>query len=461
MKAKWNVLVAGMAAMALQTGQAAQKPNIVMIVADDMGYADCGAYGCEDIPTPHIDALAKGGVRFTDGYVTGTVCSPTRAALMTGRYHHRDGVDDWIPQGKPGLNANVPTVAEYLRKAGYRTALIGKWHLGEAAEYHPLRRGFDEFYGFLGGQRSYFPDKPLKPGEAASTYTQMLRGESRTEESEYTTHAFAREAEAFIGRQKSKGEPFFLYLAFNAVHIPLQAPEDYLKRFVHIPGTEKPRRTYAAMLAAMDDAVGRVSAAIHDAGLDENTLVCFISDNGGPITRNAPNGSRNTPLRGGKGETWEGGIRVPFIMKWTGALAAGGVYRKPVIQMDLTATFLALAGMTPDAQWPVDGVDLMPFLKGGNDRAPHDTLCWKYGAQWAIRQGDWKLVAAAPSGPEGGKMTVALYNLAQDISEANDLSGTEPERVNRLQPAWSAWRKDVLGKREVAKVDRVNVINAP
>ena len=430
-----------------------------MIVADDMGYADCGAYGCKDIPTPHIDALAKAGVRFTDGYVTGTVCSPTRASLVTGRYHHRDGVHDWIPKGKPGLNTDVPTVAEYLRKAGYRTALIGKWHLGEAEDAHPLKRGFDEFYGFLGGARNYFPDKPLKPGEKINTYEQMVRGQENAPEFDYTTHAFGREAAAFVERQKGTDKPFFLYLAFNAVHTPLQAPDDYLQRFEQI--SDKPRRTYAAMLSAMDDAIGRVTTALRDAGLDGDTLVCFISDNGGPITRNAPNASRNTPLRGGKGETWEGGIRVPFIMRWQGQLPEGAVYRKPVIQMDLTATFLALAGETPDAQWPLDGVGLMPFLNGGAEGAPHDTLCWEYGTQWAIRQGDWKLVSACPSGKPGGEQITALYNLGQDTREADDLSSAEPARVEQMQATWRTWRKAVLGAKDVARVDLSTVATAP
>jgi len=442
--------------MVLGVAMAQQRPIIVMIVAADMGYAGCGVYGCTDIPTPHLDALAKAGVRFTDGYVTGTVCSPTRAALMTGRYHHRDGVHDWIPAGRPGLNADVPTVAEYLQKAGYRTALVGKWHLGEAEECRPLKRGFDEFYGFLGGQCDYLPPKP---DAKIGPYSQIMRDQSAVSETEYMTHAFGREAAAFVERQKGKDAPFFLYLAFNAVHTPMQATADYLKRFESI--ADGRRRTYAAMLSAMDDAVGRVSAAVRDAGFEENTLICFISDNGGPITRNAPNASRNTPLRGGKGETWEGGIRVPFIMKWPGGLTGGTVYGKPVIQMDLTATFLALAGVRLDAKWPIDGVNLMPFLKGENPGSPHDVLCWMYGTQWAIRQGDWKRVSACPSGQEGGEQITALYNLGKDVREADDLSVAEPERAEALLSVWRTWRKDVLGEREVAQVDLLNVAHAP
>jgi len=453
---RFTKIVLLLSVMTVFSAIAQQRPNIVMIVADDMGYADCGVYGCADIPTPNLDALAKAGVRFTDGYVTGAVCSPTRAALMTGRYHHRDGVHDWIPPGRPGLNTDVPTVAEYLKKAGYRTALVGKWHLGEAEKCRPLQRGFDEFYGFLGGQCDYFPPKP---DAKVGTYSQIMRDLSAVSETEYMTHAFGREAAAFVGRQKGKDAPFFLYLAFNAVHTPMQAEEAYLKRFEAIPDTR--RRTYAAMLSAMDDAVGRVSAAVREAGFEENTLICFISDNGGPITRNAPNASRNTPLRGGKGETWEGGIRVPFIMQWKGGLTGGAAYSKPVIQMDLTATFLALAGVRADAAWPIDGVNLMPFLKGEDAGSPHSTLCWEYGTQWAIRQGDWKLVSACPSGQVDGEQITALYNLAKDVGEKDDLSATEPTRVEELVSVWRAWRKDVLGGREVAQVDLVNVAHAP
>lgn len=414
----------------------APRPNILYIVADDMGYADCGVHGCTDIPTPHIDSIAKSGVRFTDGYVTGPVCSPTRAALMTGRHHVRDGVADWIPHGKKGMNVDVPTVAGLLKKAGYRTALVGKWHLGEQDECHPLNRGFDEFFGFLGGGRPYWPDKSV-PEEKVNHYTRLVRGWEPVAETEYTTFAFGREAVRFIERHKGKAEPFFLYLAFNAVHTPMQAPPESVKRFPAIQ--DRGRRTYAGMLSAMDDAIGRVLDAVRDAGLEESTLICFISDNGGPITRNAPNHSCNTPLRGGKGETWEGGVRVPFFMSWKDHLEAGTVYQEPVIQMDLTATALALAGVAVDPRWPIDGVNLMPFLTGRQQGSPHSTLCWKYGNQWAIRQGPWKLTYASD------KPTLGLYDLSQDIGEAKDVSANHPELVQRLQAEWEAWRTSLGG----------------
>ncbi|MCX6866998.1 MAG: sulfatase-like hydrolase/transferase [Verrucomicrobia bacterium] len=444
-KQQTTAVVCGMALALGGTGAAAnapaKKPNILYIVADDMGYADCGVHGCKDVPTPNLDALAAGGIRFTDGYVTGTVCSPSRAALMTARYHYRDGVYDWIPAGKPGLNTDVPTVAGYLKKAGYRTAIVGKWHLGEQEQCHPLKRGFDEFYGFLGGGRSYFPDKPRAAGAKMNHYSQIVRGAAAVVEKEYTTHAFTREAVDFLARQKGSVQPFFLYLAFNAVHTPMEAPDDYLARF---PGIgDKNRRIYAGMLAAMDDGIGRVLKAVREAGIEDNTLICFISDNGGPITRNAPNASLNTPLRGGKGETWEGGIRVPFFMQWKGRFQAGATFTQPVIQMDITATVLALAGVQADADWPIDGVNLLPFIEG-NKSAPHATLCWEYEQQWAIREGQWKLTFAMPD--QTAKTPVlGLYDLSNDISEAHDLSQAHPERVRQLQSAWTAWHKRVVG----------------
>jgi len=421
----WGFVVAGSG----EIRAAAEKPNIVFIVADDMGYGDCGVHGCKDIPTPHLDALAAGGVRFTNGYVTGTVCSPTRAALMTGRYHQRDGVRDWLGSGVRGMNTDVPTLPEYLRKAGYRTALVGKWHLGDLDEYHPLKRGFDEFFGFLGGLRSYFPDSPRQAARP-NPYSRLVRGDEPVVETEYTTFAFAREAVDFLSRQRGKAQPFFLYLAFNAVHTPMQAPDDYLQRFAAIEDPK--RRTYAGMLSAMDDAVGRVLQAVRDAGIKEKTLICFISDNGGPITRNSPNASINAPLRGGKGETWEGGIRVPFFMKWSGRLKAGATFAEPVIQMDLTATALALAGHQVDPRWPIDGVNLMPFLDGaGNGGMPHETLCWEYQGQKAVRRGQWKLT-------RGG-----LYDLSQDIGESRNLLATHPEQVKQLEASWAEWKNNL------------------
>ena len=276
-------------------------------------------------------------------------------------------------------------------------------------------------------------------------------------EKEYTTHAFGREAADFLARQKGQAGPFFLYLAFNAVHTPMEAPDDYLSRFTAIE--DKKRRTYAGMLSAMDDNIGRALKALKEAGLEEQTLVCFISDNGGPIVRNAPNASRNTPLRGGKGETWEGGIRVPFFMKWPGHLQAGTTFEQPVIQMDLTATVLELAGVQRDAKWPLDGVGLLPYLSG-EKKAPHETLCWEYGQQWAIRQGDWKLTFALPT-KEAKTPILGLYDLSQDIGESRDLAAAQPEKVKQLQTAWAKWRKDVIGDQPAPNITIKNVNRSP
>jgi len=440
---------------------AQQKPNIVMIVADDMGYADCGPYGCQDIPTPHVDALAKGGVKFTQGYVTGTVCSPSRAALMTGRYHYRDGVYDWVQPGKKGLDAEVPTIADYLKKAGYRTCIVGKWHLGEQDACNPLNRGFDEFYGFLGGGRSYFSkNKKGKDGAIAKEgdYQQIVRGKEPVPEFDYTTHLFGRDGAAFIERQAGQKNPFFLYLAFNAVHTPMEAPDDYLKRFGSIEN--KGRRTYAAMLSAMDDAIGKVLEALKKTDAEDNTLICFMSDNGGPITRNAPNHSCNKPLKGGKGETWEGGIRVPFMMKWPKGLPSGMTYKAPVIQMDLTATFLELSGQKMNEKFPMDGVSLLPYFKDVSKTRPA-LFCWEYGQQWAIRKGNWKLVNASPTGKQGGACVTSLYDLETDANEQHDRSADNTERINELKAEWNSWKKDVMGGRTPIYADKMNQATAP
>lgn len=320
----------------------------------------------------------------------------------------------------------------------------GIW--GEQSESHPLKRGFDEFYGFLGGGRTYFPDKPKGPSAKVNLYTQIMRDHEPVELKEYSTDAFGREAAEFIQRQKGSGKPFFLYLAFNAVHTPMDALDSYLERFKNIE--DKKRRAYAAMLASMDDNIGRVLEAVRAAGAEEKTVVCFHSDNGGPITRNAPNASVNTPLRGGKGQTWEGGIRVPMFVKWSGRLTPG-TYTQPVIQMDLSATILALAGVKPDTKWPLDGVSLLPFLEGKTGM-PHAILCWDYEKQWAIRKGRWKLAFAGPES-EMKEPVVALYDLSQDIAERNDVASQHPELVSELQAEWLAWQKEVVVNKPVIK----------
>jgi arylsulfatase A-like enzyme len=405
-----------------------KRPNILFIVADDLGYADLGFQGCKDIPTPNLDSLAASGVRFTNGYVSGPYCSPTRAGLMTGRYQTRFG-HEFNPGGSDGLPLSESTIADRLKAAGYATGLVGKWHLGAQPQFHPQKRGFGEFFGFLGGAHSYFRSAGI------------LRGTEPVTDFDYTTDAFAREAVAFIERHKA--EPWFLYLAFNAVHTPMQATDDRLAKFPSI--NNKRRRTYDAMTLALDEAVGAVRKKLADAGLERDTLVVFISDNGGPTMPGTTiNGSRNTPLRGSKRTTLEGGIRVPFVVSWAGRVKPG-IYEQPVIQLDASATALAVAGVDVKPEWQLDGVNLLSFLTHENTAAPHDALYWRFGAQMAIRQGDYKLVrydtnADTQTGRRRQPVTSArLYRLSDDIGETKDLAAAMPDRVKELQTKWNRW----------------------
>jgi arylsulfatase A-like enzyme len=446
-KATLLVVAVGLAlALSSRAGAAepAQRPNVVILLADDLGYADVGFQGGKDIPTPHIDALAKSGVRCTSGYVSGPYCSPTRAGLMTGRYQQRFGhefnpVRPGVGGSGQGLATTETTLADRLKGAGYATGLVGKWHLGEEEQFHPLNRGFGEYFGFLAGSHSYvLPDDPVQGP--------ILRGRERVPLNGYLTDVLAREACAFIDRHQK--EPFFLYLAFNAVHTPLQAPEPAVKPLAHI--ADPNRRTYLAMTAALDEAIGTVLAKLHAAGLDENTLVFFLSDNGGPVGKFSANGARNDPLRGSKGDTWEGGIRVPFVVRWTGRLPVGKTYDRPVIPLDIHATAQAAGGVAADPARKPDGVNLLPFLGGTNHSAPHDALYWRFGPQMAVRQGDWKLVrpdrsTSAPFGDVAKEPM--LFNLADDIGERHDLAAAQPGRVRDLQAAWDKWNAELAAPR--------------
>lgn len=403
--------------------QANAKPNIVLIVADDLGYGDLGCYGGQEIPTPSIDSLAQQGVRCSSGYVSGPYCSPTRAALLTGRYQQRFG-HEFNPGPQPdqnfGLSLKETTLPQRLKADGYVTGMVGKWHLGLTEQFHPNRRGFDEFFGFLGGAHPYFP--------VENDRDPIQRNGTAVDEKTYLTDAFAREALKFIDAHHN--EPFFLYLPFNAVHNPQHARPELLEKFESIP--DQRRRTYAGMLTAMDEAIGQVLQKVDDLKLNENTLVLFISDNGGPPA----NGSTNTPLNGQKSTTWEGGVRVPFMLRWTGKLPAGKTYDHPAIQIDLLPTILAAAEVEVGSDAKLDGVNLLPHLTGDKTEPPHESLFWRFGQQMAIRQGDWKLVQARDVGKP------QLYNLKDDIGEKNDLSATHPDKVKELQTAWDAWNAD-------------------
>jgi arylsulfatase A-like enzyme len=405
-----------------------RPPNLIIILADDLGYADVGFQGCRDVPTPNIDALARGGVRCTNGYVSHPFCSPTRAGLMTGRYQQRFGHENnpvYAPNDpRIGLPVDQLTIAEVLRSAGYATGAIGKWHLGAEPRYVPNERGFQEYFGLIGGGHQYFESRE---GSTAEYLIPIVRDREPVPFPGYLTDAFSSEAVSFIDRHADR--PFFLYLAYNAVHTPMQAPPERIARFEAIEDPK--RRTYAAMLDAMDEGIGQVLDALQRHNLERDTLIVFLSDNGGPPTANA---SRNDPLRGAKGTLFEGGIRVPFVVRWPSKLAVGSTYDQPVCSIDLLPTFAAAAGAKVPERVDLDGVNLVPHLRGESAQPPHEALFWRAdgGARYAVRQGDFKLVQDR----EGGPM---LFNLARDLSETRDLAAEQPERVAALKARYDNW----------------------
>ncbi len=322
----------------------------------------------------------------------------------------------------------LPTVS---RRPVTRPVPIGKWHLGSKPQFHPLKRGFDEFYGFLGGANAYLPEGK------ADKVPNIVRGTEPVAEKEYLTDAIGRESVAFVERHKS--EPWMLYVAFNAVHTPMHADDVRLKKFAGIPDTR--RRTYAAMMSAMDDAIGDIVGKVRDAGLEGNTLITFISDNGGPtMPTTTVNASSNAPLRGSKRQTLEGGIRVPFIVSWKGHLPAGKVDDRPVIQIDILPTALAAAGIEAKSDAKLDGVNLLPYLKGDKPRAPHDRLYWRFGEQMAIREGNWKLVRYGENTTvDPNESWPKLYDLSKDVGEEQDLAAQLPDKVASLESAWQEW----------------------
>lgn len=426
----------------------AGPPNIVVIVADDLGYHDLGFQGGTDIQTPNLDRLAASGTRCSSGYVSCPVCSPTRAGLMTGRYQQRFGHElnpGNISQSSEqfGLPLDQKVMPAILKQGGYETAMVGKWHLGYRLPYQPLNRGFDTFTGFLGGAHAYLIPEP-NPARRREGDPITRNGEP-IENVPYLTDLFGDEASARIRAQRTK--PLFLYLTFNAVHNPPQVTDKYLSRFTSI--SDKRRQTYAAMLSAMDDAVGKVMKAIDDSGKGDNTLVFFISDNGGPTKGNASN---NAPLSGDKATVWEGGIRVPFVVRWPGKVPAGKVYDQPVIALDILPTALAAAGTSVPPGTTLDGVDLVPYLRGEAKGIPHQALFWRFGDQWAIRKGDWKL-AQQRNGDRG------LFNLASDLAESTNLLTKEPDKARELEAVWKEWNAQLIepkwrGRQDAAKNDK-------
>lgn len=443
----------------------AERPNILVLFADDLGYGELGCQGNPEIPTPHIDGIAARGARFTSGYVTAPFCSASRAGLLTGRWQTRFGYE-FNPVGaqnsdpRVGIPLGEVTLAELLRDAGYATGLIGKWHLGGTAAFHPQRHGFDEFFGFL-HEGHYFVPPPYRgmttwlrrktlPDGGTGRWTSpdgslvlsthlgtnepaydadnpILRGSQPVDEQAHLTDALTREAVDFIARHRDR--PFFLYVAYNAVHSPMQADRERLAKFAWIEDIH--RRIFAAMLAHLDESVGTILDALRAAELERDTLVIFLSDNGGP-TRELT--SSNAPLRGGKGELYEGGIRVPFVCQWLGRIDAGLTVDAPVSAVDVYATAAVLAGADRPAAG-IDGVSLLTCLEANQRDAatPPRSFYWRVGERTALRRGEWKIVRQPA---RNRRAEWELYRLSSDIGEQRDLAATEPEQLAALVAEW-------------------------
>ena len=394
-----------------------KKPNIVVIFADDLGYADLSVQGSSDIETPRIDSIASRGIRFTDGYVTAPQCSPSRVGLLTGRHQQRYGHETNLTM-RAALDNHARLIPEHLKPAGYTSALFGKWHLGERdPAHHPAKHGFD----------TVFDNKAYA---AADTAGELTLGGAKVSGARYENLIDCERAAAYIAQPRD--QPFFLYLAPMSPHVPQVYAPKYEAVFAAAKGSDK-RRHCIAMMAELDDGVGLVLDALRAAQLEENTLLFFISDNGGIEPQNA---SLNTPLRGKKGDVYEGGIRVPFLAQWPGTLPAGRVYSQPVSTLDVLATALALARTKPLGGVIPDGVNLIPFLTGDNPAAPHERLFWRWTFRGtpkrAVRAGEWKWV-------RNGEAPAELYRLTQDIAEAHNLATSEPAKVDELAAAYEAW----------------------
>ncbi|MCP4314297.1 MAG: sulfatase-like hydrolase/transferase [Bacteroidetes bacterium] len=407
-----------------------QTPNFVIILADDLGYGDLGFTGSTQIITPFIDALAKDGVIFSQGYVSAPVCGPSRAGLMTGRNQVNFGFDNNpivdLPQFDKnfvGLPVEEKTMADRLAELGYINGLVGKWHLGEAEHFHPLKRGFHEFWGYLGGGHDYFPSKP----DGKNYHREIICNYKEPQAISYITDDKGDECVEFIRRHREKS--FFLFASFNAPHTPLQATNEDLKLYADVQ--EEKRRTYCAMVHRLDVNVGRIVDELKDQDLYENTVIVFLSDNGGPVSGKTP-WTLNAPLRGSKGILLEGGIRVPFSMTWPKMLKAGTTFQQPVSALDLTPTFVEIAGGTIDPADNMDGTNLIHFLKGDQTEAPHPEMLWRFTISASIRQGDWKLVRLPDRLP-------MLYHLKEDIAEQHNVADQHRERVNRMLKKLGDW----------------------
>ncbi len=428
-----------------------KNPNILLVLCDDLGYADVGFNGSKDITTPELDNLANNGVVFTSAYVAHPFCGPSRASLLTGRYSQVIGTPFNLHSNSSKNNDDnmgVPLkeifMSKVLQNSGYYTSAIGKWHLGAAPKFHPNNRGFDNYYGFLGGGHNYFPEqyqkiyeKQLKEGNKniRDYYLPLEHNNKEVKETEYITDALSREAVNDIKLAAKKEKPFFMYLAYNAPHVPLEAKEEDLKKFAHIK--DKDRRTYAAMVYAVDRGIGNIVKALKETNQYDNTLIVFLSDNGG----NFDHGANNYPLKGTKGDAWEGGYRVPMFFHWPNKIAKGKKFDYPVSSLDLYPTFAALAKSQLPNGKILDGKDIMPNVLEGTEPYKDEMIyCLRYRhghCDVGARQGDWKITRV---GNEPWKLT----NITTDIGEKRNMGGRYPERLEAMVSKTKEWTQSFI-----------------
>ena len=400
------------------------KPNILVILLDDAGYNDFGFNGSKDLLTPNIDRLAADGTVFTDAHVSASVSGPSRAGILSGRYNQRCGYECNLGDTL-GLGLNEETIADVFLRNGYNTSCFGKWHQGDAPEYHPNRRGFEHFYGFIAGSRSYFyrPNRDDKPGDV---YNLQYNGKQLSFNG-YMTDVLADAAVDYLDKQKGSGKPFMMYLAFNAVHTPMEATKEDMARF-----EGHSRQKLAAMTWAVDRGIGKVVDKLKKEGMYENTLIFFLSDNGGAHN----NQSSNYPLKGFKGNKYEGGIRVPFFITMGGKYK--GTFDGLSSSLDIFSTSIAAAGIDKESlKNPIDGVDLIPYISGEMSGNPHDILFWRKEKSSAVRMGDYKLISVEGLGQR-------LYNLNDNLGEDNDLRKINPELCKEMTDKYKEWEKGII-----------------
>jgi arylsulfatase A-like enzyme len=446
---RWKSVMLGVCGALLAGAAMAEKqPNIILIMADDMGWGDVGYHGFDDIMTPNIDRIAKEGVQFTQGYVTASVCGPSRAGLLTGVYQQKfgcgenptaSGYPDKMKYPMAGVPRSQPMISEMLKEQGYTTGMVGKWHLGVNDSLRPHARGFDFYYGFLNGSHSY-EEWTNEFAKNKSRWPIFRNNEMEPPQKDiYLTDLFSDEAVGFIDRNHEK--PFFLFMSYNAIHHPWQVPEKYAERTKDLTDSEN-RNFIAAMILAMDDGIGRVYQVLEKHDILDDTAIIFLSDNGTPRGQGLKHFPKNSMqerqegsdymscsagLRGYKGDTCEGGTRVPFCMRWPGKIKPGTMYERPVSALDIVPTFVK------DVK--SDGVDLLPYLQGTKTGRPHDVMYWRRDNDYAIRKGDWKLTWNDAS----GSPTIKLFNLANDPKEKYDLAKIQPERAQMLQDLFDEW----------------------